>query len=93
MLIGFAGVGSLVFLGSAAIMAEMFVSAHGGEGPGQGETMHWVMAVVGILGLAGLVNFATSEFPGVLKTWCLTATKKMLPIAVVLIFAAVFVFV
>ena len=93
MLIGLAGIGSLAFLGSAAIIAETFVTAHAGEGLGQGEPLLWVMAIVGVLGLAALVNFATTEFPGMLKDWFRSAAMKVMPIAVVLFFAAIFVFV
>ena len=92
-LIGLAGIGSLAFLGAAVVMAEMLYAAHAEEGLGQGESALWVMAFVGVLGLAALVNFATTEFPGMLKGWFRLAAVKVMPIAVVLFFAAIFVFV
>ena len=92
-LIGLAGIGSLAFLGAAAIMAEMLFTAHAEEGFNSSEPLLWVMALVGVLGLAALVNFATTEFPGVLKEWFRVAAMKVMPVVVVLFFAAVFVFV
>ena len=92
-LIGLAGIGSLAFLGAAVVMAEMLFTAHAVEGHGQGEPVLWVMAIVGLLGLAALLKFATTEFPGMLKDWFRVAAMKVMPIAVVLFFAAVFVFV